>query len=332
MQSTTMQKKSVHFERAIFTSWYCSLGDCTYCYMSTQKSLIDDPQKAKRRMSSILAEAFIGKKLGWKIGALSAGYGSYTQESLLELCKNVVEVTKEKVWLNVGVLPEPTIQLLEPYLEGIFGAVETINPEVHKQVAPNKPIAPIERMYKVCDKYNLKKAMTFIVGMGESIDDFALLEDFIKKHKLDKVIFYALNPIKGTVFEKSAGPSIHYYLEWMQKTRQSFPDIEIVAGPWVSRVGHIHDMLAAGATSFTKFPAIKLFNSEHAKKIEQEIKKAGFEFTSTFTKLFEFDKEEILALDLEESLKVELVEHVFRYWQKMKNPKTKNTLIEVEEF
>ena len=212
-QKTGLNKK-IHFERAIFISWYCSLGDCTYCYMSTQKSLISDPNKAKRSTASILAEAYLCKKLGWKVGNLAAGYGSYTHESILELVKSVYSITarttsgtnsvgSEKLWLNVGVLPEKTIEALKPYLEGIYVAVETTNEEVHKKTAPNKPIAPIERMYKICDKHNLKKAMTFIVGMGETIDDFDPLKNFIIKNNLDKVVFYALNPIKGTMFENN---------------------------------------------------------------------------------------------------------------------------------
>src|SRR3989338_4175493 len=263
--------KKIYFERAIFISWYCSLRDCTFCYMSTQKSKIADPKTAKRSMASILAEAYLCKKLGWKRGNFAAGYGSYTPKSILELCKNVYEITDEKFWLNIGVLSEKTIASLAPYLEGIYGAVETINEEVHKKVAPNKPIAPIEKMYGICEKYNLKKAMTFIVGMGETMEDFEKLKAFIAKNRIDKIIFYALNPIKGTEFENSKGPEINYYIGWIRKTRENFPDIEIVAGPWVNRVDHICSMLNAGADAITKFPAIKLFNSEFARIIEQEI-------------------------------------------------------------
>ena len=30
--------KTTFFERAIFFSWGCTIGDCTFCYMSTQPS------------------------------------------------------------------------------------------------------------------------------------------------------------------------------------------------------------------------------------------------------------------------------------------------------
>ncbi|MBL7056304.1 radical SAM protein [Candidatus Woesearchaeota archaeon] len=309
--------KKVYFERAIFISWYCSLGDCTYCYMSTQKNLIEDPEKAKRSTSSLLAEAYLCKKLGWKIGNLAAGYGSYTHDSILELVKNIYEIYGKKFWLNIGVLPEKTIVALQPYLEGIYGAVETVNLDIHKKVSPNKPIAQIENMFKICDKYNLKKAMTFIVGMGETIQDFEKLKEFINKNKVDKIVFYALNPIKGTMFEKSSGPEIEYYLEWIQKTRKTFPDIQITAGPWVNRVGSVKMMLDAGANAITKFPAIKLFNSKHAKTIENEIKESNYELQGTFTKLPEINEEEIMGLSFDNSLKKGILEKVKEYVSSM---------------
>jgi len=314
MKSVVLSKNKTHFERAIFISWYCSLGDCTYCYMSTQKNLISDPEKAKRSNASILAEAYLCKKLGWKIGFLSAGYGSYTKESILDLCKKIYEIYNDKIWLNIGVLPEPTIITLMPYLEGICGAVETTNKEVHKKTAPNKPIEPIENMFKICEKYNLKKAMTFIVGMGESLEDFESLKGFITKNKIDKITFYALNPIKGTIFENSKGPEINYYLEWIKKTRNEFPSLDIVAGPWVNKVDNIHLMLDAGANAITKFPAIKLFNSKYANIIENKINNNGYKFEGTFTKIPEINLEEInnynFNNDLKEQIKIKLKQYI----------------------
>lgn len=307
----------IHFERAIFISWYCSLGDCTYCYMSTQKSLISDPKKAKRSTASILAEAYLCKKLGWKVGNLAAGYGSYTHESILELVKNVYEIYGGKFWLNIGVLPEKTIAALEPYLEGVYGAVETTNEEIHKKTAPNKPIKPIENMFKTCERYNLKKAMTFIIGMGEAIDDFGSLKNFIIKNKIDKVVFYALNPIQGTMFENSSGPKIDYYLEWIKRARNEFPNLDIVAGPWVNRVGHIRQMLNSGANAITKFPAIKLFNSNFAKTIEEEIRNSGHELEGTFTKMPNIDFGEIKNLGFDNTLKEDIIEKAKQYIEKM---------------
>ena len=51
------------FERAVFFSWGCTIGDCTFCYMSTQPK--DKPPKETRRSEeSILAEFILCKNLG----------------------------------------------------------------------------------------------------------------------------------------------------------------------------------------------------------------------------------------------------------------------------
>ena len=86
----------VYFERALFFSWYCKLGDCTFCLMSTQKDKIKNPKKARRRFQSIFAEAIICKNLNWKIEFISGGYNSYTKEELLFLVKGVHEITNQK--------------------------------------------------------------------------------------------------------------------------------------------------------------------------------------------------------------------------------------------
>lgn len=317
MKTNPLNPKKIHFDRAIFMSWYCSIGDCAYCYMSTQKKLISEPSKARRTKASILAEAYLCKKLGWKIGFLSAGYGSYTVESILDICKSIYKITDEKIWLNIGVLNESAIKKLSPYLEGICGAVETTNKKIHKKVSPSKPIAPIEKMYKVCDKYNLKKSMTFIVGLGETINDFNSLKIFIAKNKIDKIIFYALNPIKGTIFEKSKGPEIDYFVGWIRKTRKAFPKIDIVAGHWVNRVDYIHLMLNAGANAITKFPAISLFSTKFARTIEKEIKKSGYELQGTFTKMPNIGLGEIRSLSFGKKMNEEMIAKVKGYLNEM---------------
>ena len=100
--------------------------------------------------------------------------------------------------------------------------------------------------------------MTFILGLGETIKDFPLLKDFINKHNIPRIIFYALNPHLGTPFKK--GPETSYYVKWLKLTRENFPKIKIIAGSWVNRLEEIHQLLNAGADYLTKFPSIKLFN------------------------------------------------------------------------
>lgn len=308
--------KKTQFERAIFLSWYCAKGDCKFCYMSTQKRLIKDPKKARRSFASILAEVIICKKLGWKIEFLSGGYESFSNQELLFLIKNIYKIYG-KVWLNIGVLGKKELKLFKPYIKGVCGAVETINPKLHKEMCPSKPIKPIERMFKACDELKLDKAMTFIIGLGETIKDFDLLKDFLKKKKIKKITFYRLKPQKNTIFYGKKMPSSEYYVEWVKRTREEFPKLHITVGSWLTHLDEISLLLKAGANTITKFPSIKLFNSKFAKKIEAESKKAGRKFIGSLTKMPKINIAEVDKLDLDEKLKKEVKVKLKSYLKRM---------------
>ncbi|MFH1332015.1 MAG: radical SAM protein, partial [archaeon] len=112
-------KPETWFERAIFLSWYCSKGDCKFCYMSIQKPRIKNPKLARRRIEGIIREAEICKRQGWKIEFLSGGYESYTIEELVGITKKIYEVTGQKQWLNIGVLKKEEMKKFKAYIEGV---------------------------------------------------------------------------------------------------------------------------------------------------------------------------------------------------------------------
>ena len=310
-------KNSTHFERAIFLSWYCSKGDCKFCYMSTQKPLIKDPKKARRSIESILAEVFLCKKLGWKIEFLSGGYESFSNEEILFLLKNIKEIYNDKVWLNIGVLNKDELKLFKPYIKGVCGAVECTNPKIQKKICPSKPIKEIESMFNACDELKLKKAMTIILGIGETIKDIELLKKFIKKHRIDKITFYRLKPQKNTIFENEKPITSDYYVKWVTEIRKEFPKIKITIGSWLNNLDEIHLLLNAGADAITKFPSIKLFNSKYAKKIKDEAKKANRKFKGTLTKLKKINFKEIDKLKIKKELKNKIKNKLKNYIKKM---------------
>ncbi len=306
----------VYFERAIFLSWYCSRGDCKFCYMSTQKDKIKNPKLARRRISSILAEAIICKNLNWKIEFISGGYESFTSDELLDLFKKICEITKEKQWLNIGVIDEKDIVRFKPYIKGLCGAVECINPKVHDYVCPSKPIGEIKDMFKLCDKHELKKAMTIIIGLGETEEDISLLIDFIKQNNIKRITFYSLNPQKGTEFTKS--PDINDYVKWIKAVRKEFPYLHVIAGSWVNKLDEIHRLLEAGADNFTKFPSIKLFNTNFSQKIEEECKLANRKLESNMSNMPDIDwNKEVDKLSFDKKLKTEVKDKLRNYINKM---------------
>ena len=116
---------TVTLERAIFLSWWCDKGDCSFCYMSTQKNKIKDPKKARRNVNNIYAEAEMCKRLGWNIEFLSGGYKSFTTSEIKNIASNIKNITGDGIWLNTGIT-----DVLEEYgseIKGITGAVEVAN-------------------------------------------------------------------------------------------------------------------------------------------------------------------------------------------------------------
>ncbi len=264
--------KHVHLERAIFLSWFCSLGDCRFCYMSTQKDRIKDPKKARRSIYSVLAEVEICRRIGMDIEFLSSGYGAYTVEEINEIADMVSYVYGDRVYLNVGVID---VHNLSDSVEGVVGSVETINPKLHAFLCPSKPIEPIEKMLKEAKEVGLKTCITIILGIGEKPEDLALLHDFIERNDIDKIVFYTLLPHERTIFsENPTTPSI-YMAKTISLTRIAFPRLWITAGTWLSELANIGIMLLSGANAITKYPLFKIFGNRHGKKVEEEIKNAN---------------------------------------------------------
>jgi biotin synthase-like enzyme len=116
--------------------------------------------------------------------------------------------------------------------------------------------------------------------LGETEKDIPLLNKFIKKYSVDRLTIYRLKPQKNTIFEKSKGPTTQYYTKWIKEIRGEFPKLEIIAGSWLSHLTEINKLIKAGANAITKFPSIRLFNSDYAKTIEEECKKANKELIS----------------------------------------------------
>ncbi len=307
---------SVRFERAIFLSWYCSKGDCKFCYMSTQKDRIKDPKRARRSFESIFAEAMISKQCGWGVEFISGGYDSFSTDELLFIVSTVYEITGKKQWLNLGTLDEKELLLFKPYAEGFAGTVECVNWKLRKEICPSKPIDPIIRSFEACDRIGLKKAMTLIIGLGETIDDFSELKRFILKHRIDRITFYALNPQKGTPYTKS--PDINYYSGWIARTRESFPDLYIIAGAWHDKTHYFSRLLEAGADSITKFPAIRYFGKKEAEEIGKECRLAGRRFTGTLTKLPDADWDKLVdGLSIDRGMKEKVKKKIRSYVLKM---------------
>jgi biotin synthase-like enzyme len=297
------------FERAIFFSWYCSIKNCAFCYMSTQNTT----KKARRSMASLLAETLLCKRLGWDIGFVSGGHDAYTTVEFEKVLRLLSGAAGEKLWINVGALGQEELERFRPLVKGVVASIETVNSDIHKKVCPSKPVAPFERMLDRSGRLGLKKAITIILGLGETADDFALLRDFVSRHGIQKIHFYSLNPQKGTVFEKAGRPPAQYQAEWIARTRLAFPTMDIQAGIWLDCTDRVGMLLRAGANSVSKFPALKRFGSEEARNIERQANAVGRRFIGSLSSLPEWDVQQSLRAvpqELREHVAVKLAQYL----------------------
>ena len=271
----------ITLERAIFLSWWCDKGDCLFCYMSSQKPKIKEPQKARRNVNSILAEAEICRRTGMKIEFLSGGYGSYSTEEIRDISQKIYEITGEPVWLNIGITKD--LEEYDEEIAGVTGAVEVANPELHNKICPSKSLEDITEMLEVAGDLGFKKAITVILGLGETPDDLKYLFDMIKDVGIDRVTFYSLNPHKETIYENEPQPASLYYAGVVAATRIRFPKLKIITGTWIDNLANMGPLLLSGANGLTKFPLFKMFGTRYGKRVEEEVYWAGRELVGTFT-------------------------------------------------
>lgn len=273
--------RNISIERAIFLSWWCEKGDCAFCYMRTQKPKIDDPQKARRSINSILAEAELCRRLNWNIEFLAGGYGAFNTAEIKNLSKKIKQITGKSVWLNIGITQD-----LEEYgkeIAGVTGAVEVANPNLHEQICPSKPLEDIVNMLYLAGDLGFKTGMTIILGLGETPQDLEYLFDMIKKLKIQRLTFYSLNPQKGTPYENMPSPASLYYAGTVAATRIKFPDLELICGTWIDNLANIGPLILSGANGLTKFPLFKMFGSHYGKRLEEEVFWSGRNLKGTFT-------------------------------------------------
>ena len=280
---TTLKRHGnlITLERAVFLSWWCDKGDCAFCYMSTQKNKIKNPKKARRNVSNIYAEAEMCRRLEWNIEFLSGGYESFTTQEIKEIASTIKDITGDGVWLNTGITDD--LNQYSNEIKGITGAVEVANPEIHERVCPSKKLEDISNMLDVAGDLGFKKAITIILGLGETLEDVNYIIDYIKDHKIDRVIFYSLNPHKETIYADSSQPASLYYAQVVSQVRLAFPDIEIICGTWIDNLANIGILILSGANGITKFPLFKMFGTKYGKRVEEEVKWAGRELKGTFT-------------------------------------------------
>lgn len=316
---------STCFERAIFFSWGCTIGDCKFCYMSIQSK--EKRKEARRGKASIIAETILCKELGWDIGFFTGGINILSDDELEFLLKVMNEIAEDKIWLSIGAISKEKLERFKPYIKGIVGSVETVNPILHDKICPSKPLQPYVDMFQNAINLNIKRAMTFIVGMGEKKEDLPLFIDFIRKNKIDKIHVYGFIPHEGTEMENIKAPSKEQESWWIANFRINFPKLDIQCGIWDDRLDYIPTLLKAGSNSISKLKALKFFGTNVAKEIVHQSKIVRKKFTSEIVKIpnvnwdIKIDNLKTLSDELKVEVKKKLEIYLNSFEKNTKKPK-----------
>ena len=298
----TYFKPEVRFERSIFLSWLTSKSSSDFSF-TLLKRPIKNAQVARRSLTSVLAEAYLCKQLGWDVIVMN-NYEVYKFDEFIEILKNVSNVYESKVAVGTIPLSRSELDIIKPYTSSIVASMETVNKDIHKRISSNKSIEPFLRMLGEAQDFD--RGISITLGLGETLRGIKELHRFIETHSITRITLLPLIPEKGSKYLES--PSSFYITRWIAETRLRFPSIRIIAGTWIDRAAEIGLFLKAGANDITKFPAIKFFNSEQSKIIEEECRNAGRKFLGTLTDaayLKNIDK-----LDVEEDIKLKLNKYV----------------------
>lgn len=317
-QATKVYKEhhpnTTSFAKCLFLSWYCSVNDCNFCYRSTITKK-EDPSKMRRSLGSILVEGFLARECGFDLEFITGGYGIYPLKDMVDIARVLSIIFKKKIWINLGVMSRPALKQFKPYVQGVVASIETINPKLRNVVCPSKPLSGYEQLYANAGD-DFEKSCAFIVGLGERDEDITLLHDWIRKHNLSQITFYALKPVKGTPYTK--GPDIEYYATWIAKTRIAFPKLKIIAGITGRRADDVGVLLKAGANQITKFPAFRSFGSDEAKLFQKHLDESGRECASNFVRLPDVDfVARIDGLPIEDQYKIQMKEVLPRYLERL---------------
>lgn len=233
----------------------------------------------KRSPQSLVAESLICKQLGWDM--IFDNPGTYPFDEIMDVIRQVNLASEKGSWVSLGPLTTTDVDIISPFVKGINAQLETVNKDLQKKLIPRTTLASLVTMLSEARK--IQRGVSINLGLGEKLDDLQNLFQFIETHNITRVSFASVRIEKETRFSRA--PSSFYCARWIAETRIRFPRIAIVASTSDRRVAETGLFVKAGANIITGFPAMKLFNSEQAKILEEEIKNAGRAFKGTLTNM-----------------------------------------------
>ena len=305
----------IYFERSIFTNWTCALADCTYCYLSTKpKHNPAQSTTATRSMASILSEVLLCREMGWRVGYITGGIGVEKPKYLIQLLKNIKTILGYKIMMNYGPYPNHLIAKFAPYLNGMGSAIESFDEKLHNSICPSKPLSQLLTFLENLEKNNLKKLITIILGLGETINDTKIVIENIKKYNIDQIQLCFLKPQAGTPFAKIDPLDPEYMASWISKLRLELPQLIIKVALVNERIEDLSLYLKAGANNFSRFMIFKEFGTPIAKKLVSQCHISGRKLKGEFCKVPNKPWEKIVdTLPFPNELRKSIYEKLIQY-------------------
>jgi biotin synthase-like enzyme len=297
------------FARAIFGSWYCSIGDCKFCFLSTQKKA--KIYVSKRRVESVIAESIILKHLNVKLQDFTGGVLGNDYSELVKLTKLLYYIFEEPVWINLNVVPLKVWDEIKKYVEGLIYSTETFNKKLHDFVAPSKPLENSFKVFEFLDSEKKKKGVTLIIGLGETWKDIEVTNEFLETWQVNHINVYGLKPIKGTIYENKVSPPLPYILFWISELRINNPDLIVVGSKSYRYINEYPFFYKAGANYYSKLRFINDFGKKGFKYFDYLNKKFNIPhdtIVSMNEEEFNIFKEKVLSYNLDNLIKKSRVE------------------------
>ncbi len=260
-------KLEYKFARAIFGSWFCSIKDCKFCFLSTQKNA--KAFYSKRRIESIIAEAIIIKELNADLENFTGGVLGNDYSELIKITKLLYFIFKEPIWINLNIIPLKVWDEIKQYVKGLVVSTETFNERLHKFVAPSKPLNVAEKVYDFLDSEKKEKGATLIIGLGETWKDIKKTNEFLNTWEINQLNLYGLKPIKGTIYENKVIPPLPYFLFWLSSLRIENPRMIISASKSFRYINEYFSFFKTGANYYSKLRFFHYFNKLGFKKFDE---------------------------------------------------------------
>ncbi len=257
--------------------------------------------------------------MGWELGYITGGLRVETTEQLISLIKNINLITNNKTMMNFGPYSRNVIEKLQPYISGMGSAIESFDEELHNFICPSKPLKALLTFLQNLKELNLQKLITIILGLGEKKEDVFTVIENIKKYDINTLQLCFLKPQENTIFSDVPPPNMDYMAWWIAQIRIHCPKIKIKIALVKERIDDLSLLLEAGANAFSRFIVFQEFNSELAKKLEQESAKANRILKGNFTSLPELNIPKLVnQTTLNEELKQKIIPKAEQYYNKLK--------------